>query len=72
MGCLAGGLGTGEVKFEGVCAGVWWLKDEGGCDILKIGYGDALLLDIALTWSKIPLLPWITDAVAYLKKIKAI
>lgn len=48
------------------------MKDEEGCGILKIRYGDAPLLNIALTWSKIPLLPWITDAVAYLKKVKAI
>ena len=34
MGRLAGGSGAGEVKIEGVCAGVGWLKDEGGCDIL--------------------------------------
>jgi len=59
MGCLRGVSGTGEVKIEGVCAGGvgWRLKDEGGCGILKIGYGDALLLDIALTWSTMPLLP---------------
>lgn len=41
MRCLEDVSGTGEVKFEGVCAGVGWLKDEGGCGILKIGYGAA-------------------------------
>lgn len=55
---LRGVSGTGEVKIEGVYAGVGWrLKDEGGCGMLKIGYGDALLLDNALTGSKMPLLP---------------
>jgi hypothetical protein len=49
-----------------------WLENGDECGILKIRYGDAPLLNIALTWSKIPLLPWISDAVAYLKKIKAI
>lgn len=35
---LRGVSGTGEVKIEGVYAGVGWrLKDEGGCGILKIG-----------------------------------
>jgi len=67
MGRLRCVSGAGEVKIEEVCAGGRWLKDEGGCGILKIGYGDALLLDIALTWSTMPLLPWITDAVAYFK-----
>ena len=52
---------------EGVCARMDEVKRWGGCGILKIGYGDALLLGIALTWSKIPLLPWITDAAAYFK-----
>lgn len=33
---LRGVSGTGEVKFEGACAGRW-LKDGGGCGILKIG-----------------------------------
>lgn len=37
MGRLAGGSGAGEVKIEGMCAGVGWLKDEGGYGILKIG-----------------------------------
>ena len=59
-------------KSRGRARGGWWLKDGGGCGILKVRYGDASLLNIALTWSKIPLLPWIIDAVAYLKKIKAI
>lgn len=72
MGCLSGDSGAGEVKIEGGVRGGRRLKDEGGYGILKIRYGDAPLLNIALTWSKIPLLPWITDAVAYLKKIKAI
>lgn len=45
-----------------------WLENGDECGILKIRYGDAPLLNIALTWSKIPLLPWISDAVAYLKK----
>jgi len=36
MGCLRGVSGTGEVKYEGACAGRW-LKDGGGCGILKIG-----------------------------------
>ena len=49
-----------------------WLENGDECGILKVRYGDASLLNIALTWSKIPLLPWIIDAVAYLKKIKAI
>jgi hypothetical protein len=54
---LRGVSGTGEVKMEGVCARVDEVERWGGCGILKIGYGDALLLDIALTWSKMPLLP---------------
>ena len=57
----------GDVRKDGR-----WLENGDECGILKIRYGDAPLLNIALTWSKIPLLPWITDAVAYLKKIKAI
>ena len=32
---------------EGVCARVDEVERWGGCGILKIGYGDALLLDIA-------------------------
>ena len=73
MGRLAGDSGAGGVKFEGgVRKDGRWLENGDECGILKIRYGDAPLLNIALTWSKIPLLPWITDAVAYLKKIKAI
>ena len=57
MGCLRGVSGTGEVKSEGVCARVDEVERWGGCGMLKIGYGDALLLDNALTGSKMPLLP---------------
>ena len=67
MGRLRSVSGAGEVKYEGVCARVDEVERWGGCGILKIGYGDALLLDIALTWSKMSLLPWITDAATYFK-----
>ena len=56
MGGLAGGSGAEEVKMEGVCARVDEVERWGGCGMLKIGYGDALLLDNALTGSKMPLL----------------
>lgn len=56
MGRLRGVSGAGEVKMEGVCARVDEVERWGGCGMLKIGYGDALLLDNALTGSKMPLL----------------
>ena len=34
-------------KSRGRARGGRWLKDGDGCGILKIGYGDALLLDIS-------------------------